>query len=212
MNPEQNMQGRRIHVTPTCVNPKSCLVCGEALKRGATKYCGSECYRTVQRSGDPVARFWSKVDRSDADGCWLWTANRVGGRNRNYGQFTINGHGEQRHVYAHVYAYELANGPVPDGLEVMHKCHRGICVRPSHLEAGTHTKNVQDSAEVGHYHVPRPKGQKLTVSDLAAIDALLAAGTLQAHIAEQFGVSKGWVSLYARGERRQYDRPKASGF
>lgn len=211
MNTEGNTQGRVIHVTPTCVNPKLCVVCGGALKRGATKYCGSVCYRTIQRSGDPVARFWSKVDRSDVDGCWPWTASRTGGRTGGkYGQFNLIDDGRQRQVYAHVYAYELSNGPVPEGLEVMHLCHLAHCVRPSHLEAGTHTRNIQDSAQAGHYHVARPKGQRITDAELAEMLALHRDGMLQAHIAQRFGVSRTFICLLVKGKRRQYSEPVAS--
>src|SRR3990167_10552372 len=43
-----------------------------------------------------VARFWAKV-RQAPNGCWEWTASRMGGRDRKlYGQFTVTVDGKQR--------------------------------------------------------------------------------------------------------------------
>ena len=78
-------------------------------------------------------RFWSKVDKTET--CWLW-ALPVTGR---YARFKLSGSDRQ----AHRVAYEWANGPVPDGLEIDHLCRVRHCVRPSHLEAVTHTENLR---------------------------------------------------------------------
>ena len=45
-------------------------------------------------------------------------------------------------VYAHRFAYELAYGPIPEGLELDHLCRNASCVRPTHLEAVTHQVNM----------------------------------------------------------------------
>lgn len=81
-------------------------------------------------------RFWSKVDRSDADGCWLWTANTTGAS--GYGLF----HDGARSIVAHRFSYQEANGAIPDGLVVDHLCRVRLCVRPTHLEPRTNRDNV----------------------------------------------------------------------
>lgn len=72
-------------------------------------------------------RFWAKVDRSD-DGCWRWLGHtmRIG-----YGQVRRNG----VLMMAHRYSYQLANGTIPDGIEIAHACSTRSCVRPDHLVA-----------------------------------------------------------------------------
>jgi hypothetical protein len=85
-----------------------------------------------------------------------------------------------------------------------------LCVNPAHLFLGNQKVNMADAAAKGRLHTPRPSKQKLTPAQLAEIDVLLANGGrgTKASIARQYGVSKCWVGLYARGLRRQYDRPK----
>jgi hypothetical protein len=81
-----------------------------------------------------AARFWAKVAKTDT--CWLWTASQNG---RGYGQFGIGSRtdGTKRPVLAHRYAYELAVGPIPAGLQIDHLCRVTLCVNPSHLEPVT---------------------------------------------------------------------------
>lgn len=100
---------------------------------------------------DPETRFWAKVDRTDD--CWTWTAATTGS---GYGRF---GHQNARGgwVAAHRFAYELANGPIPDGMFVCHKCDNPPCVNPSHLFLGTHQDNMRDMDAKG-----RRRGKELT--------------------------------------------------
>lgn len=80
-------------------------------------------------------RFWSKVDRSAAGGCWVWTAATACG----YGRFAVS-HGQL--VQAHRFAYELLVGPIPEGLELDHLCRNRACVNPAHLEPVTTRVNL----------------------------------------------------------------------
>ncbi len=72
-----------------------------------------------------MERFWLKVEKTDT--CWLWKASLGSG---GYGQFSIN----QKPRRAHRVAWELLVGPIPDGLDLHHKCFTPRCVNPEHLE------------------------------------------------------------------------------
>lgn len=98
----------------------------------------------LPRKNTREERFWLKVDRQgsvpeyrpDLGPCWLWTASLRAGR---YGQFAAR-HGKI--LYAHRFSYELASGPIPDGLQIDHLCRVPRCVRPDHLEPVTNRENV----------------------------------------------------------------------
>jgi hypothetical protein len=87
---------------------------------------------------DAESRFWSRVDKGDGTGCWLWT----GGKNpvSGYGQFWTRG--KPLIVRAHRVALLFAHIAMPDDLEVDHLCRVRLCVRPDHLELVPHRINV----------------------------------------------------------------------
>lgn len=102
------------------------------------------------------ARFRAKITPPDERGCMLWTGRptKVG-----YGQFSIKG----RYFSAHRLAYELAYGPIPDGLVIDHVKARGcdstLCVAPDHLEAVTPGENVR-RGDAGKRNNPRTNARK----------------------------------------------------
>jgi hypothetical protein len=84
---------------------------------------------------DPKVRFWKNVNKTDY--CWEWTGSTFKG---GYGHFWLDG----KHVGAHKQAYLWEYGEIPEGFDVDHfECDNTSCVRPSHLKAVTHAKNVQ---------------------------------------------------------------------
>ena len=98
----------------------------------------------------PLAeRFERFVDKStDPSGCWLWTGTVIA--TSGYGQIWSGG-GDGKMISAHRAAWELAYGPIPDGLCVCHICDRKICVNHSHLFLGTHLDNVTDMIQKGRH-------------------------------------------------------------
>ena len=70
-------------------------------------------------------------------GCYGWT-----------GRLTQGGYAKvddesRKDVPAHRVAYEMAFGPIHEGLVVNHLCGTSHCTRADHLEAVTHRENVQ---------------------------------------------------------------------
>jgi len=88
-------------------------------------------------------RFWEKVDKSAGpDGCWLWIAG--------HGRYGVFAPGVNHHsCSAHRFSYELAFGPIPNGLDCLHKCDVPLCVNPKHLFLGTQTDNAHDAMKKG---------------------------------------------------------------
>lgn len=90
-------------------------------------------------------RFWSKVDKSGGqDACWIWTGavSRTGYGNAWDGTL-------RKQFGSHRLAWVLANGKVPDGLCVCHKCDVRACCNPSHMFLGSQLDNVVDRERKG---------------------------------------------------------------
>ena len=74
---------------------------------------------------------------------WCGTSNPLG-----YGRMWVNG----RTVLTHCLAWEVAYGPVPEGIHVLHLCDTPPCNEPEHLYLGTQADNMQDRDAAGNNH------------------------------------------------------------
>jgi hypothetical protein len=103
-------------------------------------------------------------------------------------------------VLAHRIAYELANGPIPDGLCVMHICDRKTCVNPEHLTLGSIADNNADMRQKGrHVRGERVGGVKLTAEKVQTIRELAKTGNYpQEQLAMMFGVSRSNIGMIVR--------------
>lgn len=104
------------------------------------------------RSGNqitaPEQRFQAYLGPKLENGCIEWQ----GGLGRGgYGKFRASPDKKHSHVGAHRFAYEMANGPIPDGLFVCHSCDNRRCCNPDHLWLGTANDNVQDMVAKGRH-------------------------------------------------------------
>ncbi len=98
---------------------------------------------------NPIERFERLYVPEPNSGCWLWLGSvcRRDRPNQQYGKF----HLEKRDVYAHRFSYEYYVGPIPAGLDLMHRCDTPSCVNPSHLKPGTARDNTQDAIAKGRH-------------------------------------------------------------
>lgn len=89
-----------------------------------------------------LRNFWRKVDKSAANGCWVWSGSRDGG---GYGMVRIGG----RLLKTHRLVLQLRGLVIPDGMVVDHRCHNTSCLNPDHLSVVTQRQNVQNKKARG---------------------------------------------------------------
>jgi HNH endonuclease len=148
--------------------------------------------------------FWGKI-RISAN-CWEWGMSR---RINGYGQLMVKAK-DSKPQMAHRYAYELAIGPIPKELFVLHRCDNRLCVRPSHLYIGTKLENSRDAVMRGRL-IGRKQGRriwgeektnhKLSLADVALIREARKQGVPLKTLVERFHVHNSTVSRIANGKR-----------
>jgi len=187
---------------------KPCEQCGIDFRRpdrfadgfwSKKRFCSPSCAtiwnNTHRARASAEDRFWDGVDQSPGQGpsgdCWEWTKGRV---EQGYGRLSV-GLGEVR---AHRLSFEIAFGPIPEGLMVCHHCDNPPCCNPSHLFVGTNTDNMADMATKGRsLQGTRHHKAKLTDDDVRAIRADCR---MQIEIAPAYGVTQGLIGMIKRGE------------
>lgn len=122
--------------------------------------------------------------------CIEWTGANV----RGYGQkWTPNGV-----KFVHRLAWEAANGPIPAGMLVMHKCDNPPCYNVDHLMLGTHQDNMTDKAQKGRaVRGERHHKARLTEN---IVRTIRASADSRATLAERYGVT---VVTIQHVQRRQ---------
>ena len=86
-------------------------------------------------------RFWSKVHVKLPEDCWEWQANL----GKGYGMFWFG----KDSIVAHRVSWMMLRGPIPEGMNVLHRCDNRKCVNPNHLFIGTQSDNVCDMLSKG---------------------------------------------------------------
>lgn len=131
------------------------------------------------------------------NGCWLWTGAKAG---IGYGE--IKATRSRHYLYAHRISWELAYGPIPAGMYVLHRCDVPACVNPAHLFLGDGADNQRDMARKNrHLFGERNAQAKMTEADVLRIYELSDAGMSQKRIGAVIGVGQMTVCRVLRGER-----------
>lgn len=79
-------------------------------------------------------------------GCIEWTGAK---QPRGYGHIAT-GEGRET-IGTHRAAWIVANGPIPDGMDVCHSCDNPPCCNPQHLFLGTRSENLLDMVDKGRH-------------------------------------------------------------
>lgn len=137
--------------------------------------------------------------------CLEWVGARKG---NGYGAIALGGR-DGGVGYVHRVAYELSVGPIPEGMEVCHRCDNRVCVRPGHLFLGDHAANARDMSEKGRSTLGERHGMvALTENQVIEMRRLWESGSVsQLELAAQFNTTKVNVSQIVRGDRWKHLLP-----
>jgi len=143
-------------------------------------------------------RIMSRVSVSipQEGGCHEWQGALT---YNGYGRIGVNGKVQR----VHRVAYELAHGPIPQGIVVCHRCDNPRCCNPDHLFLGTTQENVEDKMSKGRHKAftsDQVIGEKnpralLTAADVTKIRQRYARSNVTLkQLANEYGVHFDTIS------------------
>lgn len=192
---------------------KECECCGiqiykktkdSARQWESKRFCSQRCNVRSRSYRPEHIRFWDRVKKSD--GCWEWSGSKD---NKGYGILSSYKGGAS--IKAHRLSYEMANGEIPSGMVIRHKCDNPTCVNPSHLEIGTQKDNVRDMVARGRMNKKSLENldhsralSKEQVKEIESLKFVAANGRGQGvmvkDIAKKYGVSINLITQIKSGK------------
>ena len=157
-------------------------------------------------------RLAQQTQRGALTDCWRWL-----GRCDAFGYGRLKWQSPNGFLNrAHRVAWVLANGAIPPGLSVLHRCDNPPCVNPNHLFLGTQQDNNADrhnkgrsrgGLPIGHSFAPKgeqhPKAKLswLIVDEIRKLNSAHFGqrGFGRTALAKRFGVAKNAVAGIVTG-------------
>lgn len=136
--------------TTCCLNPRHLVLAG-----------GAKSKATLRK------RFEAKVAVAGPDECWLWKT-RPGAA--GYGSLSM-GRGNNP-VLAHRVAWDLANGPIPEGLFVRQRCWNRLCCNPAQLFLALNPVDTPEASATAVFYWLRSRAGTALTSAFALLPLL----------------------------------------
>lgn len=107
---------------------------------------------------------------------------------------------------AHRFVWRKANGPIPEGMVVMHKCDNRFCTVLEHLELGTQSDNLKDmynKCRQGDRKFPNKENHHMTTLTQEQVDTILQTKYyrgMYTRFSEKYGVTRQTISNIYRNK------------
>lgn len=120
--------------------------------------------------------------------CWIWKNSKTPA---GYGKFMYR----KKHWLTHRLSYYFANGEIPLGMQVLHRCDNPSCINPNHLFLGTQAMNMKDMvAKNRSLKGTKHPSAKLTEEQVRMIRTEWGGRVKSVEaISEQYGFSKSGI-------------------
>lgn len=105
--------------------------------------------------GRVIKRLLSKIEVSES-GCWI---SLYSTGSHGYSQIGWQVGEKITMRLGHRVSWEAANGPIPEGLTIEHKCRVRRCINPEHMELMSNLDNAAGGGGI-HTGTPTPTGRK----------------------------------------------------
>ena len=150
--------------------------------------------RTRRTWSEVIETILSRIVVEPESNCWVWQGAK---RNGGYGNIKHRG----KSIATHRTIWEYYNGPIPDGIHVLHKCDNPPCCNPDHLFLGTHTDNVRDMDNKGRRRTVCTYGEQHYKTSLTLKEAMAIKkdSRFQRLIAKDYRISESTVSHIKNG-------------
>jgi hypothetical protein len=123
---------------------------------------------------------------------------------KGYGRIEVAG--KARAVHRAIWAW--ANGPIPDGALVCHRCDNTSCARLEHLFLGSNDENMADMMRKGRSRGPgrlrgeRNPSSKNSDAEVKAMREKFASGHTLTELVAEYGLSRNGVWQLVKGSTR----------
>lgn len=155
-----------------------------SVNQGRSKFCTFKCHNDF-KTAEHLRNFYKNTTRKGS--CWIW--NGLPGSD-GYGKTKYMG----RTARAHRVSYQIAHGPIGEGLCVCHRCDTAMCINPEHLFLGTSKENTQDASAKGRLSCgERHVFSRLTVGKVLQIRDLHKRGVGLSEIGRRFDIHHSTV-------------------
>lgn len=128
----------------------------------------------------------------DKNGCWLCSLRSADG-----GYAIIRRNGVEWR--AHRLSFTRCKGPIPAGMNVLHRCDTPRCIRPSHLWAGTQRENVEDMDRKGRRSAASRADHGHAVLSEKDVADIRASDSMGIELAARYNVSASTISKVRTG-------------